>query len=64
VRLARIAPGLAERSTLAEQVPAAVEFDLDSPQPLLISLELFGVRAVRLFAAAKLVLLTYQALDS
>src|SRR6185437_890832 len=58
-----ILPGLLARTPLAQQVPAAVELDLDGAQPLLILLQPRLVCAVRLLATAKLVLLGYEALD-
>ena len=39
VRLVGVAPSIAQRATLPEQVPAAVEFDLHCAQPQLICLE-------------------------
>src|SRR5436309_9114812 len=62
-RFVGILPGLLARTPLAQQVPAAVELDLDGAQPLLILLQPRLVCAVRLLATAKLVLLGYEALD-
>src|SRR6185437_3942600 len=50
-------------ATLAEQIPAAVELDLDRPQTILVGLETIGVVAVRLLAMAELVLLGDEVLD-
>ena len=58
VRVCRIAAGVAQGAPLAEQVPAAVELDLDRAQPLLIDLEPIGVQAVGRLAVAKVVLLS------
>ena len=52
-----------ERAPLAEQVPAAVEFDLDLPQPFLIGFERVRVEAVGFLAVAQLVLLGDEPLD-
>src|SRR5580704_15379177 len=58
-----VAPGVAGRAPLAEQVPAAVELDLDVAQALLIGLERVVVRRVGLLAGAKRVLLGDQTFD-
>ena len=64
MRLRWIASGLAERATLAKQVPAAVQFDLDRAKAPLICLEQLRVPAVCLLAPAEFVLLGHKALDS
>src|SRR5437588_11563429 len=61
--LVGILAGVATRPTLPQQIPAAIELDLDRPQPLLICIESLGVLAVRLFALPQIVLLGDQALD-
>jgi hypothetical protein len=58
-----VAPGVARRASLTEQVPALVEFDLDIAQALLIGLERVVVRSVGLLAGAKRVLLGNQPFD-
>src|ERR1700733_1487785 len=63
VRVVGVGAGLAEGAALAQQIPAAVELDLDLAQTFLIGLELVFVVAVGLFAVAELVLLGDQLLD-
>ena len=46
VCLLRVRAGMAQRAALSEQVPAAVEFDLDRAQALLIGLDPVGVVTV------------------
>jgi len=55
---------ISKRSTLAEEVPAAVELDLDGAQPVAVFVELLRLLTVCFFAAPKLVLLGDEALDS
>src|SRR2546429_3214536 len=62
-RFVGILPDLLARTPLAQQVPAAVELDLDGTQPPLVLLQPRLVCAVRLLATAKLMLLGYEALD-
>jgi hypothetical protein len=64
MRFRWIAPRFAQGATLAEQVPAAVQFDLYRAKALLICVEELRVRAVYLLAPAKFVLLGHKALDS
>src|SRR5205814_800690 len=56
-----VAARVAQCAALPQQVPAAVELDLDAFQPRPIGLE--GVVVVRLFALTELVLLVDQLLD-
>jgi hypothetical protein len=63
LRVAGVGARAAPRSPLAQQVPAAVELDLDPAQLLLVGLEGYEVRAVGLLARARLVLLGGQRLD-
>jgi 2-hydroxychromene-2-carboxylate isomerase len=55
--------GAAPRPALAQQVPAAVELDLDGAQPPAVGLQRVFALAVGLLAPAELVLLGHQALD-
>jgi len=63
VRFVGIGAGVTQRAALAEQVPAAVELDLDVAETFLVGLEAIGVEAVLLLARAKLMLLGNEALD-
>jgi Family of unknown function (DUF5519) len=62
--LVGVPAGVSERAALAQQVPTAVELDLQRLEALLIVLEALDVLGVRLFARAKLVLLGDQMLDA
>jgi hypothetical protein len=63
-RFARVCSSSAERPALAEQIPAAVELDLDLLQPLSVGLERGGICAVALLTGSQRVLFAYQALDT
>src|SRR3954451_15803617 len=60
----RVAPGLAQRAALAQQVPAAVELDLDSVEALAVALQNRLVGAVALLGVAQLALLGHEPLDA
>ncbi len=62
--LFRILPGVAQRPSLTEQVPAAVEFDRDRLESHAIGLEGLGAARVALLAAAQRVLLAHEGFDS
>jgi hypothetical protein len=64
LRLLGIAAGGAQRAAPAQEVPAAVELDLDRAQALLVDLQRVGVPAVALLAGAQIVLLGDQSLDA
>ena len=63
MRLVRILSEFRASPSLSKQVPAAVELDLHVLQAPLIFVELLCVVAVRLLAAAKLLLFGDQVLD-
>jgi hypothetical protein len=63
VRVVGIRAGVAERAALAEQVPAAIEFDSHLIEPALVCRQPVLVGAVALLAAAEPVFLGDQALD-
>ena len=58
-----IRAGIAQRAPLAQQIPTAVELDLDCAQPVLVILETIRVVAVGLLAVAELMLLGDEPLD-
>jgi HAD superfamily hydrolase (TIGR01509 family) len=60
----RFRPGVAQCRPLAEQIPAAVEFDLDRAEAFLVGLERLDVMAVGVLAVAQTVLLGYKLLDA
>src|SRR5918994_740567 len=64
LRVVRIAAGVPQGAALAQQVPAAVQLDLDRAQALPVLLERGGVGAVGLLARTQLVLLGNELLDA
>jgi HAD superfamily hydrolase (TIGR01509 family) len=63
VRVLGVGAGGAQRPTLAEQIPAAVELHLDGSQPVLIGLEPVRVHVVGFLPVAEIVLLGNEPLD-
>src|SRR4029453_18961024 len=63
LRVVGIAAGVPQGAALAQQVPAAVQLDLDRAQALPVIVERGGVGAVGLLARTQLVLLGNELLD-
>jgi hypothetical protein len=63
-RLVGIRACVPEGPALAQQVPTAVELNLNFAQTLPVALERIDVRAVRLLEAMKVLLLRHQTLDA
>jgi hypothetical protein len=59
-----ICAGVAQRPALAQQIPAAIQLDLNLIEPLAVRLQALCVGAVLLLASSQLVLLAHQLLDA